>query len=119
MLSSTSFADFLVFVRSDFDECAFRHVAAADILVDEDEAVADEDGRGAEALGVMVDAVGGDAVGRAVDEEGIGLRSVFGDVDGGEEFGAVAHGDAEFVLGVVFADFGGGGVGVLVVVIED
>ena len=37
------------------------------------------------------------------------LGGVLGDIDGGEEFDAVAHGDFEFVLGVLFADGGGGG----------
>src|SRR4051794_2042274 len=66
-------------------------------------------------LWVVIGTVRADAVGCAIDKEGKGLGGVFGDVDGGEEFDAVPHRDAVFVLGVVFADFGGGGgVGVVI-----
>lgn len=52
----------------------------------------------------LIDAVGRNAVGSAVDEEGIGARRIFGDVDGGKEARAVAHGNAIFVVGVVLFD---------------
>ena len=41
---------------------------------------------------------------RAREQDGVWLSIVLGDVDGGEEAGAVAHGDAVLVLGVVGLD---------------
>lgn len=52
----------------------------------------------------LIDAVGRNAVGSTVDEEGIGARRIFGDVDGGKEARAVAHGNAIFVVAVVLFD---------------
>ena len=84
-----------------FDEGAFGLVASADVLQDEDVSGAHEGLGGSEVGCVVVFSVGGDAVGRAGEEEGVGLCGVLGDVNGGEEVDAVAHGYAVFVFGVV------------------
>ena len=56
-------------------------------------------------LGILVFAVGADAVGRAVHQERIGSAGgVLGHIDRREQPLAVAHGNAELVLGVVGAD---------------
>jgi hypothetical protein len=84
-------------------------VAAADVLIDEDELFGEEEGRGAERIAVLIDAVGRDGVGRALEENRVGFAvgdDVLGDVDGGEEADAVAHGDAVLVFRVLFADGG-------------
>ena len=105
-------------VGADDDVIAFAHVAAADVLVGEDEFFAGEEFGGAEGGAVLVGAVGRDVVAGALEHDGVGLvvgEGVLGDVDGGEELDAVAHGDAVFELGVVLADeiaaCGGGGGG--------
>ncbi len=102
-------------VGADFGPFAFRHVAAADILVDEDEAVLHEFVGGSDGGAIEVGAVGSHAVGGPVEKDGVGFGFVFWGVDGDEEADAVAHGDAEFMFGVVFADGvrgrGGGGGG--------
>ena len=93
-------------LRTGDGDIAFTHVAAADVLVDEDEFFAGEERRGTEVGGELVFTVGGAIVGRALHEDGIffAFHDFFGNVDGGEEFDAVAHGDFVLVLGVVFAD---------------
>ncbi len=91
-------------VRRHVDEIAFGHVAAADVLVDEDELLAAEFIRRAEGGLVVLHAVGPDAVGRAGQHDGIGFGGVLGDVDAGEEALAIAHGNLEFVLGIVRLD---------------
>ena len=54
---------------------------------------------------ILVLSVGANVVGRAVDQKGIRpALGVFGHIDRGEEPLAVAHGNAELVLGVVGAD---------------
>ena len=101
-------------VRGHVGELAFAHVASTNVLGDEDVASFDEVVGGAEAGGVVVDSVGSDAVRGADHQHRVRLCRVFGCVDGGEELLAVAHGDFEFVLGVVRLDvvdaeaFGGG-----------
>jgi hypothetical protein len=85
---------FYVDVRAHLDEGAFGHVAAADILIDEDIASLFKFIRWAEVLPILVFAVRVDAVGRAGDEEGVCLAAVLRHVDGGEETHSVAHGDA-------------------------
>ena len=94
----------VVDVGTHLDECSFGHVAAADILIDEDVSGFVEVGRRAELGAIEIDAVRADAVGRAVDQERVGMRSVLGHIDGGEQMDAVAHGDAVFVFRVVFFD---------------
>ena len=98
-------------VRADHDVVAFAHVAAADVLVDEDEFLAREQLGGPERGAVLIDAVGRDVVAGALHHDRVGAavgEDVLGDVDGGEELDAIAHGDAVFELGVVLADVGGG-----------
>ena len=85
------------------DELAFREIASANVLVDEDEAFLLEGFRLAQHRTVVVDAVGRDRVRRALHQERIGLAAVLGNVDGGEQLDAVAHGNAVVVLGVVGA----------------
>ena len=108
MLSSVSLGPFFTGLCGRMmDVVAFAHEAAADVLVDEDELLAQEEFRRAERGAVLVDAVGRDVVGRALQHDGVGLRvreDVLGDVDGGEQLDAVAHGDAVLELGVVFTN---------------
>src|SRR5208283_3722136 len=85
-------------------EFALGEIAAAHVLIDEDIAGLFELIGGAEVFLVLVFSVGGHAVRRAVHQERIGLRRVFGNIDGGEEFLPVAHGDAVLELGVVRPD---------------
>ena len=94
----------VVDVRTHFDELALRHVAAAHVLKNEDVSRLVEVGRGAELRAVQVDTVGADAIGRAVDQERVGVRTVFGDVDGCEQVNAVAHRDSVFIFRVVLFD---------------
>ncbi len=91
----------MVDMGAHFNKLPLRLVAAADVLQDEDVAGAGEGFGGAEARGILIFAVRGDAVGSAGHEKGIGFGGVFGDVNGGEELDAVAHGDAELIFGVV------------------
>ena len=105
----------LVEVRGHLDEFALGLEAPAHVLVDEDVARLVEILGGSEvargrremvlAVGVLAVARVGDAhaVGRADHQERVRLRLVLGHVDGGEEFHAVAHGDAVFVLRVMLA----------------
>src|ERR1700722_8468873 len=95
------------------NELAFRHVAAAHVLKNEDVSRFVELRRGAQDAAILIHAIGGDAVGRAIDQERKSLRAVFGHVDRSEEVNAVAHGNAVFILGVVLldAEFGGRRVG--------
>src|SRR5262249_61698765 len=81
-----------------------RTYASARVLIDEDEPFLLEMFRRPERRAVIVDAIRGDAVGRARKQERIRLRSVFGRVDDGEQSNAVAHRDQEFVLGVTLLD---------------
>ena len=84
---------------------ALAHPAAAHILVDEDVAGLFKLIGGAEVRGILVFAVGADAIGRAVHQKRIrAAGGVLGHIDGGEQPLAVAHGNAELVLGVVGAD---------------
>ena len=93
-------------VRADHDVVAFAQIAAANVLIDEDEFLAREQLEGPSAGAVLVDAVGRDAVAGALhhDRVRLSLGDVFGNVDRGEELDAVAHGDAVFELVVVLAD---------------
>src|ERR1700682_1232363 len=88
-----------------FLESSFGHVAATNILVDEDETVALEHWRGAETSRVLISAVRTDAVRGTNHKEGVGLGRVFRHIDSGEEPDAVAHRNAIFVLCVVRLDF--------------
>src|SRR5258708_36012070 len=59
-----------VFMRRHFLEGAFRHIAATNILVDEDETVALQRRSGADTPWVLISAVGTNTVRRTDDEEG-------------------------------------------------
>src|ERR1700721_350537 len=86
------------------NELALRHVAAAHVLKKKDVSRFVELRRGTQGAAILIHAVGGDAIGRAVDQERKSLRAVFGHVDRSEEVNAVAHGNAVFILGVVLLD---------------
>lgn len=88
-------------VRCHVDELPFAHVLAANVLIDDDVAVFGQRGRRADVGLVLVGAIRGDAVGRAVEKDGVLLRLILRDVDAGEEALAIAHGYAVLVLGVV------------------
>src|ERR1700730_3520696 len=94
-----------IFMWCHFLEGAFGHIAATNILVDEDEAIALEHRRGAETSGVLIGAVGTNAVRCTDDEEGVSLGRVFGHINRREKLHAIAHRDTIFVLCVVWADF--------------
>jgi|SRR5579863_625413 len=94
------------FVRADVYKRAFGHVAAADVLVDENESLCFGGFGRADADAVVISSVWGDRVGRALHQDRIFLRRVLRDVDACEQTDAIAHGDAEFVLGVVGAGIG-------------
>ena len=91
------------FVRRNVNEGAFREIPAADILVDEDESFLGEMHGGAKDRPVVIHSVRPHRIGRALQHKGVGLRSILGNVDAGEQFHAVAHGDAVIVFGVARA----------------
>jgi hypothetical protein len=88
----------------DVIEFAFGHVAPADVLVGEDEALLRELLRRAEERPVVLGAVGGDRVGRPLEHDRIGLARILRDVDRGEELRPVPHRDEMLVLDVVGLD---------------
>ncbi len=92
-------------VRPDDDVIAFAHVAAANVLVDEDEFLAREEFGRPEIGAVLIDAVGRHAVAGALHQDRVSLPlrdDVLGDVDRREELDAIAHRDETFELVVVF-----------------
>ena len=94
-------------VRADDDVVAFAHVAAADVLIDEDKFLAREEFGGPEGGTVLIAAVGRDVVAGALHHDGVGFvvrDRVLGNVDGSEQLDPVPHGDAVLEFGVVFAD---------------
>ncbi len=93
----------LLDVRSHVDEDAFREVAAAHVLVDDDEAVAHREFGRTDGLLRLVRSIRSDAVGRTAHEDRVLLRSVLRRVDRGEELRTVAHRDAHLALVVVLA----------------
>ena len=95
------FGFFVVDVRAHLDERALGHVAAAHVLVDENVSRLVEVGRGTELRAVEVDAIWRNAIRSAIDQERVGVRSVLGNVDSGEEADAVAHGDTVFIFRVM------------------
>ena len=103
MLSSMALGSSLVARRAGHDELALRLVPAADVLKDEDVALVGQ---------VLRDSPGRslrpaiDAVGRAQQDERQRALDFLGDVDGGVELDAVAHGDHRLGGGVALADVG-------------
>ena len=98
-----------VYYKDMFNQIEYREGYTPSLNDPEDEFVFGEEGGGAEVVGVAIRAVRGDAVGSALEEDGVSFcvaKDVFGDVDAGEEMDAVAHGDAVVVLGVGLADEG-------------
>src|SRR5439155_18485521 len=90
-------------------EVAFRHVAAARVLIDEDESVVAEPRRWTKPCRILVDAVRCDSIRGARHHEWIRSRRVARRVDGGEEASAVSHRDANFGLRVPLANSGDAG----------
>ena len=88
-------------VRAHVHKHALRHVAAAHILIGENEALFFGGEGWTDLRLVIVGAVGTHVVRRSLHEDGIGLRRVFGNVDRGEQTHAIAHGNPVFVFGVV------------------
>ena len=88
-------------VGGNVDKGAFGKIAAANVLIDDDEPVPGENVGRAQALAVVVDTVGRHRIGRALHQDGVLLRVVLRDVDGGKELHAVAHGNAVIEFGVV------------------
>ena len=95
---------FVVNVRPHFQERAFRHVASAHVLKNENVPRALEFVRRPQRLPIIVHAVGPHAIGRALHQKWISARLVLRDVHRGKEQLAVAHRDAELVLRVVLAN---------------
>ncbi len=90
-------------------EVPLGHHPAPHILVDEDEALLLEGGRRTQVGRIGLRAVGIDAVGSALEEEGIGPAGVPGGVDGREQLHPIAHGDEHLALVVLFPDRGNAG----------
>lgn len=88
-------------VRAHVHKHALRHVAAAHILIDEDEALFFGGEGWTDLRLVVVGAVWSHVVRRSLHDDGIRLRRVFGNVDRGEQTHAIAHGNPVFVFGVV------------------
>jgi len=91
-------------VRPDILELALRHQPSANVLVDEDVPVADEQVRRAEAAAVGIRAVGRHAVRRPVEENRVRSRGVLRDVNRGEQLHPVAHRHLVLLLHVVRPD---------------
>ena len=91
-------------VWAHLNELAFRHVAPAHVLVDENVTGALKRFRGPQRPGVLVLSIRAHAVRRAIHQEGIGDGRILGHVNGREQVDAVPHGDAVFVLGVMLPD---------------
>ena len=87
-------------------EGAFAEELSAHILVDKDVLGTGEEFGGSEHGLVLILTVGCDRVRRAIEENRIGvvLAGILGDIDAGEEFDAIAHGNAVLKLGVVRLD---------------
>ena len=89
-------------------------VKAAHIFIYKDEALFFGGDGWADLRFVVIGAVGSDVVRRSLHDDGVGLGRVFGDVDGGEQADAIAHGNPVFVFGVVrqgVGELGGRGIG--------
>src|SRR5215467_7731183 len=96
------FGGFLVVdMRVHLQEIAFGHIPAAHVLIHNDVPGFFKFIRRANLLSVLIFAVGSNAVGGAVNQNRIGLRSVLGNIDGSKQLLPVAHGNAVFVLGVM------------------
>src|SRR5215467_1483489 len=91
----------VVDMRVHLQEIAFGHIPAAHVLIHNDVLGLFKFIRWANLLFVLIFAVGSNAVGSAVNQNRIGLRSVLGHIDGSKELLAVAHRNAVFVLGVM------------------
>ena len=95
----------VVDVGAHLDKIALAHPAATHVLVDKDVAAFFKLIRGAKVLWILILAVRGDAIGGPVHQERVRTASgILGHIDRGEQVLAVAHGNAELVLGVVGAD---------------
>ena len=81
-------------------ELPFRHVAAARVLIDEDEAVFLKVLGRPERARILIDAVWRDAVRRAGDQERVLLGGVLRHIHGGEKPRPVTHRDHVFILRV-------------------
>ncbi len=88
-------------VGTHFYKGPLRHVAPANILIDEDISGFFKFIRGTEALGILVYTVGSNAVGCAIHEEGIALRCILGHINSGKEMDVIPHGDTVFILCVM------------------
>src|SRR5579884_2649443 len=95
---------FIVNVRAHLYELAFRHIASANILIDEDISGLLELVGWTERLFVLVRSIGSNAVRRAVNQKWIALRGIFRHVNGSKQMHTVTHGNAVFVFCVVCLD---------------
>ena len=93
-----------VHVRMHFHKFAFGEISSSYILIDEDVIGLFKLFGWSQVFLVLVFAIGTNAVGRAIHENRMRLRSVLGHISGGEQFLAVAHRDAVLVLGVMRLD---------------
>jgi len=88
------------------DKLALALVAAAHVLIDEDELLLDEELRHprAKPAAIVLDAVGRHRIRRAEEEDRILLLLVFRRIDRREKLDPVSHGHERFVLRVVLFD---------------
>src|SRR5215469_6616687 len=91
-------------VWAHLDERALRHVAAANILKNENISSFVEVWRRTELSAVLVYAIRTDAVGRTVDEKWVAVGTIFGNVNRREQMHAISHRDAKFVFCVMLFD---------------
>src|ERR1041384_1963256 len=88
-------------MRVHLHEIAFRHIPAAHVLIQNDVSGLFKFIRWPNLLFVLIFTVRSNAVGRAVNQNRIGLRSILGNIDGSKKFLPVAHRNAVFVFGVM------------------
>ena len=94
----------VVDMRSHLDERAFRHVAAAHVLIHKNISRSVKLGRRAQRLAILIHAIRPHAVRSADDQERIRLRAVFGHINRREQVHAIAHGNSVLILRVVLLD---------------
>jgi hypothetical protein len=91
-------------VRTHVLEHAFRHPAAAHVLVHEDVALVGEERRRPDAAAILVGPVRRDAIRRPVDHDRVRLRLILRRVDGREQSHAIAHRDVDLGFRVARLD---------------